>query len=436
MVREHGHREHDHRERRRRGRAAVLAGVAVLALAACGSAAPVDAAPAPTTETATATGTATAAAAPGAPAGQAEARAAEVAPSATADGPPSDRRRFVRRDRITGALTPKSVVASGTGLVVAQNMIYTHTVSAYSSDGELLATVPDAVVPADHGYPQWTSQVRGGPVEAAFSPDGESVWVSNYSMYGPGFGAPGDDTCGPASGIDDSFLYRIGADSLQVEDAVLVGSVPKYVAVTRDGRYVLVTNWCDYDLSVVDTTADGGPREVARVPIGRYPRGIETSPDSRTAYVAVMGGSEVLAVDLAAAASGAGEAAVVRRIGVGRGPRHLNLFPDGSTLFVTLNQEGRVAKVDLPSGRVVGTVATGRAPRSAVLSPDGTALFVANYSSDTVSRVRTADLAVLETVDVDHHPIGITYDAATSRVWVAAYVGSLTVFDDAPAPGR
>jgi YVTN family beta-propeller protein len=98
---------------------------------------------------------------------------------------------------------------------------------------------------------------------------------------------------------------------------------------------------------------------------------------------------------------------------------------------VTLNAAGKVAKVDTATGDVVGDVTTGSQPRSAALSPDGTALFVVNYESDTVSRVRTSDLEVLETLPVDHHPIGITYDAATSRVWVAAYGGSLTVFDDA-----
>ena len=346
-------------------------------------------------------------------------------------GPSSAERHFERVDRITGALTPKSVVASGKGLVVAQNMIYTHTVSAYSSAGELLATIDDRVTPSEFGYDQWDQQVKGGPVEAAFSPDGSKLWVSNYSTYGPGFGKPGDDVCNPNMGLDNSFLYRIDTKSLEIDDIVEVGSVPKYVHTTPDGKYVLVTNWCSWDLSVV--TAGKDPQVVATVDIGRYPRGIEVSPDSRTAYVAVMGGSDIAVVDLARAVEdGDGAAAVSWFRGVGHGPRHLNLSPDGRHLFVTLNKDGKVAKVDTSSGKVVGTVATGNQPRSAVLSADGTALFVVNYESDTVSRVRTSDLEVLETVPVDHHPIGITYDASTSRIWVAAYVGSLTVFEDTP----
>ncbi|MFP5346854.1 MAG: YncE family protein [Actinomycetes bacterium] len=344
-------------------------------------------------------------------------------------GPASAERHLQRVDRITGQLTPKSVVASGHGLVVAQNMIYTHTVSVFGSDGQLRKTINDAVTPSDFGYEKWTKPVKGGPVEAAFSPDGSSLWVSNYSMYGPGFTKPGDDVCNPDMGLDHSFLYRIDTKSLQISDIVQVGSVPKYVDATPDGKLVLVTNWCTWDLSLVRT--GDRPEQVATVRLGRYPRGIAVSPDSRTAYVAVMGSSDIAVVDLRAALSGAGTGTVRWFKGVGAGPRHLNLSPDGKTLYATLNAAGKVAKVDTATGRVVATVTTGSQPRSAVLSPDGSALFVVNYASDTVSRVRTSDLKVLETLAVDHHPIGVTYDAKTKRVWVAAYGGSLTVFDDA-----
>lgn len=363
---------------------------------------------------------------------RAGAPAAAAAPTPTARPVPSDERRLERVDRITGDMTPKSVVASGDGLVVAQNMMYTHTVSAFSSDGELVETIHDAVTPSEHGYEEWPREVKGGPVEAAFSPDTESLWVSNYSMYGPGFSREGGDTCSPDMDIDESFLYRIDTDTLEIDDIVLVGAVPKYVEVTPDGRYVLVTNWCSWDLSIVDTQARSGPREITTVDIGRYPRGIAVSPDSTTAYVAVMGASHVAVVDIAAAADGAGENAITEEIDVGRGPRHLNISPDGDTLYATLNHVGKVAKIDLGTGRVTATATTGKAPRSAALSPDGTALFVVNYESDTVSRARTSDMQVLESVDVDHHPIGITYDAHRGRVWVAAYVGSLTVFEDRP----
>ena len=58
---------------------------------------------------------------------------------------------------------------------------------------------------------------------------------------------------------------------------------------------MLATNWCSYDLSVVDTTTN---REVKRIPLGPYPRGIAITPDSRTAYIAVMGTHNIARLDL------------------------------------------------------------------------------------------------------------------------------------------
>jgi YVTN family beta-propeller protein len=322
---------------------------------------------------------------------------------------------------ITGDLTPKSVVWSGGDRFFAQNMIYTHTIGVYDRAYERLALIADTVRLADFGYPQYPDSYQGGPVETDFTPDGAYAYVSNYQMYGPGFGNPGNDNCGPGD-WDPSFVYRVDVAQLKIDQAIEVGSVPKYVQVSPDGRLVLVTNWCGYDMSVIDTAT---AKEVTRIPIGRYPRGIVVSPDSRTAYVAVMGGSSIAVVDLASLQ-------VTGHIdGVGSAPRHLVLSPDGTTLYVTLNGEGDVAKIDLATGAVVGRVATGQAPRSMDISDDGSALYVVNYESSTMSKVRTADMTEVQQIGTNQHPIGITYDPASRHVWVACYSGSLMVFNDA-----
>ena len=42
----------------------------------------------------------------------------------------------------------------------------------------------------------------------------------------------------------------------------------------------------------------------------------------------------------------------------------------------------------------------------------------------------TRDMETLQTIDACFHPIGITYDAPTHRVWVACYGGAILVYDD------
>jgi len=272
---------------------------------------------------------------------------------------------------------------------------------------------------SDFGIDGHPGESRGAPVEAAFSTDGRYAYVSNYSMYGAGFGPEGSDTCTPSSGTSDSYVYRIDLEANRIDDVYRVGAVPKVVAVTPDDRFVLVSNWCTWDVSVI-STKEG--REVKRIPIGAYPRGIATSPNGKAAYVAMMGGSEIVRIDLRTWEK--------RSIPVGSGPRAVLQSPDGRYLYVTLNAEGRVAKVDLRSGAVSGKVETGSAPRSLAMAPDGRSLYVVNYNSGTVSKVRTSDLSVLQTIDACPNPIGIDYDAPTRRVWVACYGGQLLVFDD------
>ena len=107
--------------------------------------------------------------------------------------------------------------------------------------------------------------------------------------------------------------------------------------------------------------------------------------------------------------------------------------PAGHYLYATLNGDGQVIKIDLTNDTVVARVTTGRAPRSMAIAPDGQSLYVVNYDSSDVTKLNVADMHILQTIRTDTHPIGITYDAATNRVWVACYSGAIMVFDDATA---
>jgi YVTN family beta-propeller protein len=348
--------------------------------------------------------------------------ATTATPAEAAPSRPSPQRRLRLAKTIAGNISPKSVVASGGGHVIAQNMMYRHTITVYDRSYRLVKTISDRVDLEALGGPAGGGPVRGAPVEAAFSPDGGYAYVSNYSMYGPGYTREGHDTCSPGMAIDRSFVYRLDMDRLAVDRVGRVGKVPKYVAATPDGRLVLVSNWCSYDLSVL---AASTLKERKRIGLGAYPRGIAVDPRSRTAYVAVMGSTRIAVVDL--------RSFRVRWIeGVGAGPRHLVIDPAGRWLYVTLNGEGRVAKIDLRSRRVVARAATGSAPRSMTIAEDGRSLYVVNYNSATVSKLRARDLRVLQVVATNRHPIGIAYDVhdGAGHVWVACYSGTIKVFKD------
>ncbi len=340
-------------------------------------------------------------------------------PAPPEDGKVSSERRLEELFTVTDdQLQPKSVVSDGFGLFFAQNMMYQHTILVFDSTGSKLATISDEVDLSEWGLEG--GLVKGSPVEAAFAPDGEHVYVSNYKIYGSGFRTDAHDDCNQGN-WEESFVYRIDTSSYEIDAVIPVGAVPKFLAVSPDGSRLVVSNWCGFDVSIVDTKTN---QEVARIDVGRHPRGIAIDSASRTAYIAVMGSSKVVTIDLAN--NSLGEV----RLEAGGTPRHLVLSPDNRYLYVSNNLLNTVRKLDLTTGETIAKVSTGTQPRSMAISDDGLSLYVVNYVSGTVTKVTTEDMKVIQTIKTGYHPVGVTYDYLNRQVWVANYVGSIVVFED------
>ena len=321
---------------------------------------------------------------------------------------------------INGSISPKSVRSSGDGVVSAHNMMYRHSVTVYDAKNfELMHTVPDSVSLQKYGYSKSASIFKGAPVEGTFSPDGKYLYVSNYAMYGPGYNKEGHDTCSPASGYDKSFVYRINRSNYEIDAIYPVGSVPKVVEATPDNKYVLAANWCSYTVSVISVDAQ---KVVKSIKIGRYPRGIAITNDSKLAYVAEMGGNRIHVINL--------EDFTVSYIPIGSNPRAIVLSPDNTKMYVTMNLSGKVASWDLAANKAGKSVKTGEAARSLAISSDGSTMFVVNFKSNTMSKVRTSDMKVLETIKACNEPIGVTYDNPTGNTWVACYKGQIKIYSN------
>jgi len=298
--------------------------------------------------------------------------------------------------------------------------MYRHSVTVYDAKSfELVKTISDQVNLNNLGQKGYSGLHRGAPVEGAFSPNGDYLYVTNYAMYGKGFNREGTDKCSPSDKYDRSFVYRIDTSSWQIDAVYRVGVVPKVVDVTPDNKYVLVTNWCSYDLSVISIAEQ---KVIKTIKIGAYPRGIAISKDSQFAYVVQMGGAVIHKINL--------QSWEREQLNVGSNPRAVVLSPDNTMLYATLNSSGRVVAMDLNTNKVVRTVKTGSASRSLDISADGTALYVVNYTSDTVSKVRASDFKVLQKIKVCNEPIGITYEPLHKKVWVACYGGAIKILSD------
>lgn len=346
----------------------------------------------------------------------------QTAPKKTASGKAADTTVMKPVRGYRGGLSTKSVDASGSGIVLANNMIYQHTMTLFDApSGKRIADIPDTIDLKDFGLSKTSVKLKGGPVEGVWSEDGKYFYASNYVMNGPGYNDEPNDLCTGTEKYKASFVYRINVAQKKIDEVIPVGAVPKYVTLTPDGKKLLVSNWCSYSLGVVDLASK---KMEKNIPVARWPRGISASPDGKYAYVAAFGTDKLFRVDLNA---GKSEPWVT----VGKAARHVTQSPDHKYLYVVASNANTVSKIDRESGKILGQITDLKEPRSMTISPDGKALYVVNYNGMSVTKIRTSDMTRMEAVlTTSGHPIGITYEPITGQIWVANYDGTIDVWDD------
>ncbi len=345
----------------------------------------------------------------------------------------ADRRLTLYR-RELGELTPKSLVSTKDGAVFAQNMIYKRSVSVFDHEGnhiaDIAAKAPRSLLelPEDKKWEEWAKKYKkklpqkwvwGAPVEAAVHPDGKRLFVSNYYIQGAGPTGKVTDDC-KIEKPKPSFVWEIDIATLSIVRSYPVGVTPKFLAITHDGKHMLVTNWCG-PLSVVDIDESDGITPTRSVKVGSFPRGIAIAPDDSVAYVASMGRSDISVVDLESLE-------VVATFEPGKGPRHLLIGPDGQ-LWVSLSHTGEIVVMDRASGEIIAKVRSGKDARSMAFSSDGSALYVGNYAEDSLSVIDTKSFKVVQKIATGPSPIGVAFEPIEERVWVSCYVGSVRIYD-------
>ena len=313
-------------------------------------------------------------------------------------------------------LQPKSITATGTGLFFSQNMMYRHNITVVDIDGSIIKVIDDTVDLPTFGIDGPT--VQGSPVEAVVTPDQQFVYVSNYKMFGPGYNSNADDNCDSGT-WENSFVYRIKTETLEIDGVIEVGAVPKFMDITPDGTQLLVANWCSFDISVIDLDKQV---EIARIPTGPHPRGIAITSDSRTAYVAVMGNSTILEINL----NNLSITGTLPDSGIT--PRHLIISADDRYLYVTNNHGDTVRKLDLQNIDPPIIQSVPASPRTMAISGDGTALYVVSYDADALTILATDTLQMLQQLRTGRRPIGVTFDNESQTVWVANYTGTITKY--------
>lgn len=93
--------------------------------------------------------------------------------------------------------------------------------------------------------------------------------------------------------------------------------------------------------------------------------------------------------------------------------------PDGNLLYVVCQDSDEVRIVEIPSGRIAGSIKVGHVPRGLALSHDGLRLYVTNAWSDTVSVIDTNTREVTQTLPTGFEPSGVVLDRVDANLYVA-----------------
>jgi YVTN family beta-propeller protein len=193
------------------------------------------------------------------------------------------------------------------------------------------------------------------------------------------------------------------------------------------GPRLYVTNEGGGDIAVVDLAT---ARVTARIPVGRRPRGIRSSPDGRFVYVALSGSpiggpgvdeSTLPPADKRHDGIGVVDAetgAVVRVLPGGSDPEQFAISHDGSRLFVSNEDAAAISVVDVESGEVVRSLAVGEEPEGVDLTPDGRFAYATSEGAGTVTVVDTTSLAVVKTIEVGPRPRSTAFLPDGSRAFV------------------
>jgi len=185
---------------------------------------------------------------------------------------------------------------------------------------------------------------------------------------------------------DGGNVIVISASSDSVIARIAVGKRPRGLRVSPDGTRLFVAlsgvpksgpGANDSQLPPADPSADGiGIVDLASlkllrvIPGGRDPELFDVTSDGKRLWVSNEDAAEAALVDIDGSR-------VVRRVPVGKEPEGVGIHPDGKVVYVTNEADNSVSVLDIESGAPVAQVATGGRPRSVIFTGDGLRAFVA-----------------------------------------------------------
>jgi YVTN family beta-propeller protein len=190
---------------------------------------------------------------------------------------------------------------------------------------------------------------------------------------------------------------------------------------------------------VISTTTDA---VIARIPVGKRPRGLRVSPDGTRLFVALSGlpkagpgvnESQLPPADPSADGIGIVDLSALKLLRVipgGKDPELFDVTGDGKRLWVSNEDTAEASLVDIEAGQVVKRVPVGKEPEGVTVRPDGKVVYVTSEEENQVVAVDTRSLKVLAQIATGPRPRGIAFTHDGKTAFASSENGALlTVID-------
>lgn len=259
------------------------------------------------------------------------------------------------------------------GPAAAQSDEYVVYVASEAVDQVSRVRFADGVITVDRKQTVGIAPTEiDGPHGIAVTPDGKWVLVTI------------------AHGTPNGTLWKFEAETGRAVAKVPLGLFPATVDVTPDGRYAFVSNFNlhgDHVASSVSKVHLESMAEVARAETCIMPHGSRVNPQGTKQYSACMMDQSLIEIDVATGAvsrrfsvvpgmEGAEHAGVDHSAHAGAGakvcsPTWAQPSADGALVFVACNKSAEILEIDAAEWRVTRRFATGEAPYNLAVTPDG-----------------------------------------------------------------
>ncbi len=307
-------------------------------------------------------------------------------------------------------------------------------------------------------------------IGVAFSPDGQHLYAS---------GGQNDAVYDFPVRRDVVAPRPVGAIALPDTVKNLPAQVPSYgsgnactqgLAVTPDGRYLIVAHKFENTVNIIDTRTYANTQVVlspAAPSGGAYPYGVVVSPvigqadgaPTYTAYVSEEGTNSVAQLLVTG-----GSGVLQGTIAVGDHPTGLAMAPDGARVYVANADDDTLSVIGTALGTVDATLTLhalpgetlGSTPNAVAVSPDGQRVYVALAGDDAVAVLGTqagfdsgavgsgrrgtasplaGSLVVGGMIPTGWYPSGVAVSPNGSTVYVASAKGLGSRYPDHPELG-